>query len=675
MNVIRWIGGLGLALLLTVAPLSVNGQTTFRETGQIGGRGQITDMAWSPAGDVLAVASDAGIWLYDARLDDVRHLEPTAPEPTGITTVGAVAWNSSGTLIAGGNGLHRQLSTFSSTAHIWDVASGEVVHAFPLDDGVLIRSLFWSDDDLHALATPDDNTTLIWFTWDAASGDLIEQRDITTADLADSNRVERVVWGETTVTLLMRRADSPITVVFDLKTGDLASADPTTTAVTSPDGSFTADIVERQQIIVRDADGVEQHTFALDTQTPFLRWADVVWQSGGSALAGFVRTREPALHVWDGPSGELLLRVTEPAVSSIDRVIFVPGREQIIYTTFLGEIKLWDYETGDLVAQRWAHQFNVISAVYSPDGAQMATVSAVEAAVRIWDTTTGRGVTLLRADMNPFYAVAWRPDGSTIVAAEQIAEDGAPLRLARWDALTGAPLDPFRIDEDDNALADFVLNLVYSPDSTMLAAATVSNQTGRGKIRVFDTATGDIIFRRDTFSITQLAWSADSTRLAFNDVPDPTAQVENFVLLDMTDSTAVIDMTLSETGDIVRALDWRPRDGRQQVAVLRDGRVQIWDVSESLPRELSAIDTGAGRGSVAWSPDGDLLALTAGGRSPAFTIDIYRVSDNGRQLEPVDTLAGAFALPTLTNQLIWSPAGDQLAGVESLGVVRLWGVD
>ncbi|MCZ7544520.1 MAG: hypothetical protein M5R40_13815 [Anaerolineae bacterium] len=39
------------------------------------GRGGVTDIAWSPTGEVIAVATELGTWLYTPELETIRFLE------------------------------------------------------------------------------------------------------------------------------------------------------------------------------------------------------------------------------------------------------------------------------------------------------------------------------------------------------------------------------------------------------------------------------------------------------------------------------------------------------------------------------------------------------------------------------------------------------------------------
>ena len=79
------------------------------------GKGSIHDMAYSPDGTLLAVASSIGIWLYDtATYDEVALL-------TGHTDyVYSVAFSPDGKTLASGS--------WDATIRLWDVATGDTLN-------------------------------------------------------------------------------------------------------------------------------------------------------------------------------------------------------------------------------------------------------------------------------------------------------------------------------------------------------------------------------------------------------------------------------------------------------------------------------------------------------------------------------------------------------------------
>ena len=77
-----FIISIGLLLIFTVGHQGVNAQQhlPFGAKAQLGiNKGEISDVAFTPDGTQIAVASSIGIWLYDAATGTEIALEPATP--------------------------------------------------------------------------------------------------------------------------------------------------------------------------------------------------------------------------------------------------------------------------------------------------------------------------------------------------------------------------------------------------------------------------------------------------------------------------------------------------------------------------------------------------------------------------------------------------------------------
>lgn len=111
-------------------------------------------------------------------------------------------------------------------------------------------------------------------------------------------------------------------------------------------------------------------------------------------------------------------------------------------------------------------------------------------------------------------------------------------------------------------------------------------------------------------------------------------------------------------------------DGRLLALESSDGEIKLWDVSSrksvasiDVPHEQDEDDAGSGVSSLAFSPDGSLLAT--GGRWDAL-VKLWDIASR----EPVAT----FSSQNTTTSLAFSPDGKLLAAYGQTGTVMLWDV-
>lgn len=283
------------------------------------------------------------------------------------------------------------------------------------------------------------------------------------------------------------------------------------------------------------------------------------------------------------------------------------------------------------------------SIAWKPDGTEFAT-GHTGGKVTIWDAATRQP--RLTFDVAPghtqalvVFSLAWSPDGSTLAAATSLG--GGSVRLL--DPATGALLDTFKAETLSTAVA-------WSPDGSLLAggASRGLGFISEGWVRVWDVATGQVIAEilnggGDTSNVSDLAWSADGSRLACASINWAviwdTATWETVFTLEHP-ATRLDHLGLEATNS-VSAVAWSPQGSR--LATGDADTIRIWD---GFSGELLATFDNAGHPlSLAWSPSGTQLA------SATLDVQIWDVA-TGQLLEEFPGLAGVVA---------WSPDGTQIA--------------
>jgi RNA polymerase sigma factor (sigma-70 family) len=197
------------------------------------------------------------------------------------------------------------------------------------------------------------------------------------------------------------------------------------------------------------------------------------------------------LRLWDTSSGAEAKRIDYPKLhpNSVPyHLLFTPDGRRLVVP--YSDDWLWDIESGKPVTDGRPRTFSPVA--FSPDGKWIVTESAEQLA---WfEAGTGRAVRRFRIEALPGTpparlgpnSVAFSADGRTIVSAH---DDGA-VRV--WDAETGRlrhglaripsrpPAEPEPLSDRDR-----VWWAQVSPDGRWVAAGT-----GRGKVRVWEVATG-----------------------------------------------------------------------------------------------------------------------------------------------------------------------------------------
>ncbi len=112
------------------------------------GRGSVSATAISPDGNIFAVASRIGVWLYNVHTDDFIRL--IAVEGTGLLSV--VTFSPDGTRIATGD--------WDGIATVWDVANGTELAIFTKTD--YISSVAFSPDGMFLGTGSRDGKAALW---------------------------------------------------------------------------------------------------------------------------------------------------------------------------------------------------------------------------------------------------------------------------------------------------------------------------------------------------------------------------------------------------------------------------------------------------------------------------------------------------------------------------------
>jgi WD40 repeat protein len=295
-------------------------------------------------------------------------------------------------------------------------------------------------------------------------------------------------------------------------------------------------------------------------------------------------------------------------------------------------VRVWNLGNGDLLTTMAGHRNRPNSVTFSPDGRRIASASE-DQTVRIWDTASGKPVAVLQGHTSHVIQAVFSPNGTRLVSTSL---DGT-LRL--WDPAGGEPISVLQGHAGD------VWACAYSPDGGWLASAS-GDHTVRlwdpalvernGMLRGHEDFVYDVAFSPDGVHIGSVAWD-NSVRLWDVTTGRQTALFKGPGRRNPARRRSEPDPD-DDRAAYMLALALSP-DGIRLVAGSRSSTVQFWDVKAG--RLVHTVQLpGHGVDSLAFSPNGEVVAAAMGNTDPGLNGDYgVRILD-ARSGETVRTLTG-----------------------------------
>jgi hypothetical protein len=234
--------------------------------------------------------------------------------------------------------------------------------------------------------------------------------------------------------------------------------------------------------------------------------------------------------------------------------------------------------------------FAVSSIDWNSDGSRIAlSINSGDFAfgtglIQVFNTDSGELLWTVRGE-NQSLEAAWNPNG-TLLAGTIISGDGTsdPRNEVRlWNSGTAELVMTLTTAQSPTSLA-------WSPDGSQLAVG----EFYQGSITIWDTQTESLLATLDgPTTVSALDWNADGSQLAsvFDSGSVWVWDIEtaaNLIIIDTEDASIV---------------DWNPSDSL--MATAGSNSVELWN-----PATGERLISLAGRGAVAWSPDGTRIATS-----------------------------------------------------------------
>ena len=669
------------------------------------GKGGINVLQFSPDGTQLAVGSNIGIWLYDAKTGKEIDMFPGMCQ--------SIAFSPDGRFIASGGGTY----TFHEGFQLWEIATGQRVTG--------IDSL----PPASVLQFSEDGKTLVTLgKW----GDSIGRLDVETGKANVKNIKERS-WEM----IKSRSTPEPYALTYDkftvggkdgiIELWDTTTGEKlfTTTAevenIQQPPPQFVPEIEtnEKAQVAVprplKMNEGAPRFLVRGAGDVPFLPQDSnhilvLAFSPDGTQLAS--GSKDKTVRLWDTDTGDELA-ILRKHTGWTNALAFSPNGKRLASGSTDKMVQLWDTDTRELLTTLTGHLNAIAALTFSPDGRTLASAST-DGTIRFWDAETG--------DLQPINitehtewvkGVTFFKDNSTLAS---VAFNGI---ITFWDLETSQ-----KIGSQTTGHRDLLPTLAFSHNGTKLASvgakATIFFDVGSGigvltwkpdfLVRLTDVKTGRELailneVNAGAHPSSSMAFSPDGKTVAFGSsgkIHLWNTETDSRLDISLVDENGDLelppDMVLLQRPEAI-ALGFSP-DGKKLISGTMGGKVQMWDAETGV--ELAPFLQGQDRDPIttlAFSSNGTLIAVGSerkirllgsskqprlkdiprGTKSLAFSPDdtvlVAGLRNGGIELfdmttgEKTTTLNGHTAIVEV---LVFSPDGKTLVSTGQDGTILLW---
>lgn len=598
----------------TLSPITVQNAAELTEIARWG-RGSVNDIAWSPDGKILAIASaSSGVSLFDT------HLNETAKIVGG--NINQVLFSPNGSILATeGNG---------GGVRLWDIVSSEIIEiaslpgrlvgfrsdgeavAYRLDDGTL-RALDIVDHlehefspnisgamlnaDWTMIATVNSDSPLVTI-WDASTR--IAKHSV------DGNRFLAFGDDET----YFATALGGEVYIWETETGSHISTFSTRYGNETFHLGFIPD--NNYAIAYTNDLNYNKELFNIQTGKPIL--------FGNQSISSYSIAFSPTgnqLFWSDWPNQmtawviETNTFVTKPSVPSRILQMEISPDGKFLATAGSNGFQLWNAQNLDLLASLNDTNSWVANVEFSTDGSLLLS-SSLDNLSRVWDVQSGQQITM---DIGIIQQVTLTPQKIFILKQADLCKslpEGEKYYFPHLSSYYGGSNTVSTLDEQiwatpgyEGATISFCLTgktwslrhsglreLVFNAQGTYLATS------GDGQLKLWETATGKELWVLSDTGAIGVTFSPDGILIAFNDIREQKIFLLNAALGEITPLPGYnrYDSTLIFSPDGKLLYD------------MGGYTLRVWEVETG--QEVAVLNTDWMH-SIAVHPQGDLIALAA----------------------------------------------------------------
>ncbi|MBZ0317126.1 MAG: hypothetical protein K8L91_11960 [Anaerolineae bacterium] len=579
------------------------------------GNGSANSVAWSPDGQIIAVAGSRGVWLYTSQLAQMGFIEGPA--------LAEVAWSPDGTRLVG--------AAIDGTLPIWDMTTQQIVMTIPAHPNP-VRRVSWSADGRFIASVSTEPMVRIW--------DAITGRSLQTLDLPGEAQFVR--W-------------NPVH-------NQLAASYATT------------DEGEYMEFAVKIWEG---DSFSPIGQMDFLSYPHIQWSADGSQIAGLALMDVMILTVSDGTQTRFMTDLNVGGSSELGDFVWTPegdflwGASYVSAEAWSNGITRGVYTDGGYEFPRYEmpYELTIRAMALRPGNSQLAVVDAAFVSLLNADTLQlvkkvedfGYPHFIWNEAGQPRWSEAGQPILTEPVSAGQrfeVTADSEQWTLQIQDTTNNQP--PVIINDDCFANTDF--DYEVSPDNSRIAVSCPYSAT----IDIWDTTTGAqvaMLIHPELSCAPEngsrncwIGWSSTGRYIHLKGY-DFDHQLQLYIW-DPQTAQMILTQAFRGKGPL-----WSPDD--RYFASGGSLQMTIWDTTTWQTQELSLpFEPPPYEWNIAWSPDSIHLAST-------ILMDQRAVIWDATGVHPPFELLGH---TSRVSALSWSPDGLWLATGDYEGTVRIWDV-
>lgn len=396
------------------------------------GSGRVNVMQYSPDGNLLAVGSDIGVWIYN-----VHTAEPQSLLAAHASVINGISFTPDGETLAA--------ACEDGTIRVWDLSTGEQKQIFTRREYRSDYSFRSGVDDVSF--TPDGRTLA------AVSGYHLDLWNIVTGTRRQSPTAHE-----------SRDPDSLPYIILVGRNGTFSPDRKTAATWSSEDRIELWDLTTRTQT----------QTITVERKSNEIA---MTLSPDGATLAT-VRKDEP-IQLWDVPTGseKQMISVDTPPLWHLPQMVFSPDGTTLAVYNVDEHIRLWAVNGGKKPKILRGHKNLVGSIAFSPDSRTLVSLS-YDNTFRFWDIRTGKYKETTTGHGNPFRNVSLSPDGETLMSLNY----GGSNAIHLWNIHTGKHKKTFKGHKKG------IVGARLSPDGKHLMSWTVYNNT----IRLWNISTGEL---------------------------------------------------------------------------------------------------------------------------------------------------------------------------------------